>query len=422
MGASMMKFKFLHAADIHLDSPLRGLSRYEGVPVDQVREATRTALDNLIDLAVAQGVAFVVIAGDLYDGRWDDMATGLYFCRAMRRLNDAGIEAYIVLGNHDAASQQTLRLPLPGNVHLFSHKAPETIVHAATGTALHGQSYERPDTREDLSSGYPAAVAEVLNIGVLHTALTGRPPHDDYAPAHPEGLAAKGYHYWALGHVHAHEIVSDDPYIVFPGNLQGRHIRECGPKGAVLVTVENDHVVDVEHVALDAVRWADLAVEVSGCETVADVDARVHQVLVEAHRSQAAGRPLIARVTLTGTTALHGLLAQRLPLLRDEVRVHAANVAEDLWIEKVRLATQSIEAADGQAAPDDLAALLGEGETSVELHAALQSDFALLLSRVPPDLGEDSEIIGAARAGALTPLLARAAAALQARLEEGGVE
>jgi exonuclease SbcD len=419
----MTKFRFLHAADIHLDSPLRGLSRYEGVPVDQVREATRTALDNLIELAIARGVAFVVIAGDLYDGRWDDMATGLYFCRAMRRLNDAGIEAYIALGNHDAASQQTLRLPLPGNVHLFSHKASETFIHAATGTALHGQSYDRPDTREDLSAAYPAAVAEALNIGVLHTALTGRPPHDDYAPAHPEGLAAKGYHYWALGHVHAHEIVSIDPYIVFPGNLQGRHIRECGPKGAVLVAVEDGLVAGLEHVALDAVRWADVTVEVSGCGSVGAVDARVHQALAEAHRSQAAGRPLIARVTLTGATALHGLLAQRLALLRDEVRVHAANVAEDLWIEKVRLATRPAETVGAQATtPDDLTALLGEGEASAELHAALQSDFALLLSRVPPELGEDSEMIGAARAEALAPVLARAAAALQARLEEWTAE
>ena len=185
----MATFKFLHTADIHLDSPLRGLSRYEGVPVEQVRLATRDALTNLVDLALEEAVAFVIIAGDLFDGAWDDFSTGLYFCAAMRRLKDAAIPVYIGYGNHDADSLQTKRLPLPENVHVFGSRAPQTFIDDATGVALHGQSYKTRDPGGDLSAAYPAAVEGRLNIGVLHTALEGgRPPMRPMHLARPTSL------------------------------------------------------------------------------------------------------------------------------------------------------------------------------------------------------------------------------------------
>ena len=236
----MASFRFLHAADVHLDSPLRGLSRYEGVPADDIRIATRTALNNLIDAAIEERVAFIVIAGDIYDGDWQHFGTGLFFCAAMGRLEKAGIDVFLLFGNHDAESVQTKKLPLPKNVRTFGTEKPTTFIHEATATALHGWSYKIKDTRANLAASYPAALPNHLNIGVLHTALTGgRPPHAPYAPCSPAELSARGYHYWALGHVHDFEVVSESPFIVFPGNLQGRNIRECGAKGAVIVTVDD---------------------------------------------------------------------------------------------------------------------------------------------------------------------------------------
>src|SRR3546814_14750790 len=93
---SLTSFKFLHAADIHLDSPLHGLSRYEGLPVDEIRSATRAAFDNLVQCAIDEDVDFVVLAGDLFDGDWRDMGTGLSFAQAMGSLDPAGIPAFLL--------------------------------------------------------------------------------------------------------------------------------------------------------------------------------------------------------------------------------------------------------------------------------------------------------------------------------------
>lgn len=416
----MTTFKFLHTADIHLDSPLRGLSRYEGVPIDQVRLATRAALNNLIDCAIEEAVAFVVIAGDLFDGEWDDFSTGLHFCGVMRRLDEAGIEVYVAYGNHDAESLQTKRLPLPTNVHAFSSKSPQTFVHEQSGAALHGQSYKSRDPGGDLSAAYPTALPGRLNIGVLHTALEGgRPPHAPYAPCSPAQLAAKGYDYWALGHVHTHEVITEAPHIVFPGNLQGRNIRERGPKGAVLVSVENGAVASLEFRAFDAVRWSHVRINVAACASLSEVEILTREALETAFADEAEGRPLVARVTLEGRTALHGELNQRLSVWREEVRALSAAVSDQLWIEKVRITTEPADEGVADAADtDEITQLLDDGVDQPELRDVLAADFGLLFGRIPPELADDNEILGAAKAGAYGTLLKDAAASLRARLAE----
>ena len=175
-------FKFLHAADIHLDSPLRGLDRYEGAPADQIRGATRRAFENLVEVALREEVALVVLAGDLYDGDWRDFNTGLFFVKQMARLKEAGIPAYAVSGNHDATSRITRRLPLPENVHVFPTGEATTVRLEGVDVAIHGQSFAEQCTTEDLAKNYPAAVSGVFNLGVLHTSMTGRDGHGSYAP------------------------------------------------------------------------------------------------------------------------------------------------------------------------------------------------------------------------------------------------
>jgi exonuclease SbcD len=415
-----MDFKFLHAADIHLDSPLRGLAQYQGVPAEVVRTATRGALDNLVAKAIEEEVAFVVIAGDLYDGEWDAFSTGLFFCAAMGRLQRAGIEVFVVLGNHDAESQLTRPLPLPENVRVFSTKAAESLEHAATGVVLHGHSYKTRDPGGDLAAGYPAARAGAFNIGVLHTALTGnRGPHAPYAPCTPEQLAAKGYDYWALGHVHSFEQVRIDPYIIFPGNLQGRNIRETGPKGAVLVSVAERRVTGVENLALDVVRWAQVEVSLGGATAEPQAHELIRQALSQALEQEADGRPLMARVRLTGGTAIHNALAEGRDGLREEIRAIGAALSETLWLVKVVLATHAPPAVNSTAPADDFEALLAALSDDSAIHGDLNADLADFLSKAPAELDQDVELIAEARAGRLAPLLADAADALRARLGGG---
>jgi DNA repair exonuclease SbcCD nuclease subunit len=386
------EFKFVHAADLHLDSPLRGLQRYEGAPVAELRGATRRATENLVQLCLDEQVAFLLIAGDLFDGDWKDYGTGLFFVKQMKRLKDGDVRVFIVRGNHDAQSKMSHKLRLPDNVHLFAARSPETIHLEALGVAIHGQSYAQRDTQDDLSAGYPAAVSGALNIGVLHTSLDGREGHANYAPCTTGGLLSKGYDYWALGHVHKREVVSSDPWIVFPGNLQGRHARELGPKGASLVTVVDQDITEVKHCSLDVVRWVDCPVDVTGQsdgEAVLDCVERALQDEVAKHDD----RLIAARVTITGCTEAHGELLRAVGHYQGEVRGRAIDLGDDcLWIEKVRLRTTAdfdVEALrDGDGPYAELlrstAALAGD-EQAV---AALATSLSELVKKV------DSAVLG----------------------------
>jgi DNA repair exonuclease SbcCD nuclease subunit len=338
MNLVMPDFRFLHAADLHLDSPLRGLETDASAPVELIRGATRRALGRMVDLALRETVRFVVIAGDVYDGEWPDYGTGLFFASQMRRLTDAGIEVFIIRGNHDAANRviRSLRMPSP-LVHMFDHKAAHSFDIEPLGVVVHGQSFADKAVPDDLSLKYPPARAGYFNIGVLHTSATGFAGHDTYSPCEPARLAAHGYDYWALGHVHERTILGTDPWILFSGNIQGRHIGETGAKGVSLVTVADGRVVDVSHVALDDdLRWAHVIVPLDGAGDEAQALALVGEHL-EAALRDAGERHLAARVTLTGATAAHAALAG--DGLRAKIR-NEADVLHRIWVEKVVLRTR----------------------------------------------------------------------------------
>jgi len=201
----LTNFTFIHAADIHLDSPLLGLSAYEGAPVEMLRDAPRAAFRNLVDEAINEHIDFMVISGDLYDGDWPDFNTGLFFAQEMGRLNREDIPVFIVHGNHDAESKLTKTLSMPDNVTIFSSRKAETYYLKSLDVALHGQSFRTAKIEENLALNYPTAASDCFNIGVLHTAVEGHAAHAHYAPCSLSDLVDKGYDYWALGHVHVHE-------------------------------------------------------------------------------------------------------------------------------------------------------------------------------------------------------------------------
>lgn len=377
--------RFIHTADIHLDSPLAGLKARVGE--ERARDlvgATRRAFTGMIDTAVEQAVDFVVIAGDLYDGDWRDFSTGLFFAEGMARLEHSGIRVALVKGNHDAENAMTRSLTLPPNVKVFRSDRAETFRWDDLGVALHGRSYGQRQMRDNIAAGYPAPVPGLLNIGVLHTAADGRPGHEPYAPCALTELAAKGYAYWALGHVHAREVLSERPWIVFPGNLQGRHANETGPKGFTLVTADAGEVMAVEHIDADVVRWARVTVEIDGCSGLDDVGERVRAALGEA-LEEAGRRTLAVRLTLTGRGAAHRTLAGNPERTAAECAVAAARAGGDVWIEKVELRTAEPDAG-APALPDAFGELLHaveEVRVDPAEHDSVRAELEALLSRMP---------------------------------------
>jgi DNA repair exonuclease SbcCD nuclease subunit len=388
-------FRFLHAADIHLDSPLVGLERYDSAPVDTIRGATRRAFENLVQTAIDERVAFVLLAGDLYDGDWKDWRTGLFFNEQMTKLREARVPVFLVAGNHDAESQITRHLRLPDNVHRFSTKRPETRRLDDLGVAVHGQGFGHRAVPEDLAQGFPAADPGLFNIALLHTSLNGRPGHDVYAPTTIDVLAQKGYGYWALGHVHRREEVSKAPWVVFPGNLQGRHARETGPKGFTLVTVDDGAVIDVAHRDADVVRWEACSIDVDGLSSGDAVIERVADRLQE-EAKRAGGRTLAVRVLLQGEGGCHQDFAGDPVRWINEVRAVAAGVGQTpVWIEKVQVDTRAAADLAVLAARDDaLGSILREcrdAAPSPEEAAVLRETLEDLRRALPPELLSGAE-------------------------------
>lgn len=414
--------KFIHAADIHLDSPLNGLSAYPDAPAEQLRSATRDAFTVLVDRAIEEAVDFMVIAGDLYDGGWRDYNTGIFFCKEMGRLKRAGIPVYLLFGNHDAESEMTKKLELPDNVHTFSASRPQTFKVEGLAVALHGQSFKQRDITTNLVTGYPAPVADHFNIGVLHTALEGYASHPNYAPCTIDELHGKGYQYWALGHVHEFEKWSGPATIVFPGNLQGRNVRERGRRGAVQVTVDDAGDITVERMFIDILRWEHLTVDASGCETLEEVVRKTGQGL-EALLDIDGEVPRAARITITGKTKAHGDLFGLAAQLRHEVLAQIAAIGnERLWLEKVRVETQPVvDVAKLQERNDaftDLQVILEEAATDVEFNAQLQAALAPFAAKAPLELQSEVPLIEQIRKGDLQALVNEVAPGLLAHLSQ----
>ena len=416
----MQSFRFIHTGDIHLDSPLKGLSGQEGAAADRIRTATRTAFENLISQAIEDEVDFVVIAGDLYDGDWRDYQTGLFFVKQMGRLAQAGIPVFLLHGNHDAESQITRKLTLPSNVSVFPARKAETFRLAHLNVALHGQSFRQRDIPDNLVPTYPPPVAGYFNIGVLHTGLGGTPGHANYAPCAVEDLINQGYDYWALAHVHQAAVLHERPYVVFCGNLQGRHIRESGPKGASLVAVEGGQVEEISPLHVDCVRWIYLPVPVDQCSALADVVDCVRQSIEDVVERDAQGRLLACRIELRGRTGLHGELLASADHLLAEARAAALGLGEDIvWIERFVVATASSEtAASRQDALGDLQRIIESAGSDAELQARLASDLSDLVRKLPHDVRADADdaVLKAAVDGNIASLIAHGGAYLSARL------
>jgi DNA repair exonuclease SbcCD nuclease subunit len=402
--------KFIHTADIHLDSPLSGLAAYKDAPADLLRTVTRDAFTKLVDVAIDEAIDFMVIAGDLYDATWKDYNTGHFFCREMGRLNKVGVPVYLLFGNHDADSEMTKKLTLPPNVHTFDTRKANTFRMDALKVAIHGRSYKDAATLDNLAVGYPDPVAGWLNIGVLHTALGGNATHANYAPCSVAELNAKGYDYWALGHVHEHAVVQESPWIVFPGNLQGRHIRETGPRGAVMVTSDDGRIQSVDRLLVDLLRWQIVDVDASAAIEMAEVVRLVGQAFERLVANTPEKIFLSVRVCIKGKTAAHGELFGLEPQLREEILGQAASQGIDrLWVEKVRLETQPMsgmdEVGERSDAIADLRALLAGAPEDADFLKSLLDDLRPMVDKAPIELIKSVPELDAIRNGNVSDIV-----------------
>jgi DNA repair exonuclease SbcCD nuclease subunit len=402
-----MRFSFIHAADLHIDSPLAALGRKNAEAAAFFASAGRRAVQALVDETIQSQAAFLIIAGDVFDGDWPDVSTGLFFMRELVRLERANVPVFMLRGNHDAESRMSRGLKWPGNVREFSTRKAETFELGELRAVLHGRGFPDRAVEEGFVAGYPSRRDGWLNIGVLHTSLDGRPGHAPYAPCSVTELKNFGYDYWALGHIHQREIVAHDPWIVYPGNLQGRSVRETGPKGAMRVTVDDGRVVSAEPLELAAACWAHVEIDVAGCEDLDAVYARIHEQLSNAH-TQGDARPLAARLTLRGATALHDVLLARREHVEEQALGAAERVSHQCWIEKIRLETttpaRSADAVETKSLGLD--ALLDAAAADPDFATQFDAMVTEIRNKTPPELREafNEEALGA---GALSQAVRR---------------
>jgi DNA repair exonuclease SbcCD nuclease subunit len=380
-----VSFKFLHAADIHLDSPLRGLALTADDRAEPFRSASRRAFVNLVETAVQQEVAFLAIAGDLFDGDWKDLKTGLFFAEQMGHLARAEIPVFVVYGNHDAETVISRKLPWPDNLRVFSSRLAQTAEIGELKIAVHGRSFSRPDISENIALGYPAPKAGWFNVGLLHTACDGREGHEPYAPCTLDQLIAHNYDYWALGHVHKREVLNEHPHVVFPGNLQGRHVKEKGAKGATLVSVSDGQVVELEALTLDAARWAHIIMDLTGLSDREEMLSALEQRLRE-EVGAAGDRPLATRVEFVGSTEIHAALVGDQVGLRGDTEAIAFGVSDTIWVEKVKVSTSDPSEGSLALRSDTLGKLvhvIGEVAKDPEIQAKLAGEIRTLSTRLP---------------------------------------
>jgi exonuclease SbcD len=306
---------------------------------------------------------------------------------------------------------------MPENVHFFPSDRPDTLRLERLGVVLHGRSFGTPAVKTDLAQSYPSAAAGCFNVGVLHTCATGREGHEPYAPCSLETLRAKGYDYWALGHVHRREVLLDDPPVVFAGNTQGRHARETGAKGCYLVTVDDAGRPTLNFKALDVVRWEAATVDASGAENAYDLIDRFREALLS-YLERAPDLLTVLRVTVAGETSVHDEILSDPERWMHEIRSATVDEAgERAWIEKVVFRTRPPAGArKPEGAVGELLDLIDEFSAAPDVLSGLSSELADLAKKLPREFKEAPEAWRLDDPNRIKELLAEAKPMLMRRL------
>ncbi len=390
----MKPFRFLHAADLHLDSPFRGMTALPDAVRDRVRESTFLAFYRMIDAAVEERVDFVVISGDVYDLADRSLRAQIRFQKGMEKLAERGIPVFVVHGNHDPEDGRRAELAWPETVRIFGSREVEAApvcVGGKTVANVYGISYPTSAVTDNLADRFKVKEGSPYDIAVLHCNVDGEASHDNYAPCSRAQLVQSGFHYWALGHIHARRVLHEHPHIVYPGNLQGRSVRETGAKGCYIVQVSDTGRTELKFRAVDALRWFCEPVSIAGIGTEQELRERIDERL-EQVKAAADGRPSLVRLVFEGRGSLHTALQRgtHLQELIAEIRDEQAEWAKQdeaaafVWIESAHVQT---------GAPIDMRLLLE------------QDSFLGDLLRISRQLMNDEEELQALCESALSGLL-----------------
>ena len=387
----MPDFRFIHAADLHLDTPFVGVRRAAPEVADALREASLDAWDALVDLAVERNAAFLLLAGDIYDGPERGVRAQVRFLRGLLRLEEANVRVFMVLGNHDALEGWSVVEKWPANVHLFAPDRVEAVPVEREGQRLavvHGVSFPRRDVRENLALRFERGDEPGFHVGLLHCQVGASPEHESYSPCSLDDLLKAGMDYWALGHVHRRQTLREGrPWVAYAGSLQGRSPKpgEQGAKGALVVDVEDGEATGVAFEALDRVRFLACEVDVSGLQGVSALVDALSEKLEEL-RAANPGRGLIVRAALTGRGALHGELARSGALegVAETLEADAAGREPFVWWERIADTTRPALDRDQFRARDDFPA---EVVRAVDALRADPDKLAALLADVARPLG-----------------------------------
>ncbi|MBS9722132.1 DNA repair exonuclease [Tianweitania sp. BSSL-BM11] len=359
-----MPFRFVHTADIHLDSPLRSLSLRNPDLAALIGDATRQALVAIVDLCLHEQVDALIIAGDLYDGDQTSMKTARFLAGQMERLHQAGIAVYKIRGNHDALSKITAELILPPSLKVFNGRG-ETVEINRDGLdiVLHGLSFTKPHAPESLLPKYKRPAPDTVNIGIMHTSLAGAPGHDLYAPCSVADLHDWGFDYWALGHIHTRSHHAGERTVIMPGMPQGRDINEAGEKTVTLVTVNDDKSITVEERPTSIAQFERIPVDLSSATNWREAIEQIEQA-VAVIRDQTRADHLVGRLMLSGQTELSWTLRRDRDLLLTEMEQRLEGMNKT-WIEKIELST---------SAPSPNAPVTGTADPVAELGALMKTD------------------------------------------------
>ncbi len=338
--------RFVHCADLHLDTPFRGLSHVNDDVARTLNEATFRAWDNIVELAIREQVDFVVVAGDVYDSRDKSLRAQLRFRDGLARLADNRIPSFVAFGNHDPVDGWSNTLEWPQETHFFGTREVDSCEVRRNGTVaatVHGISFAKEDIKDDLAARFAAPEKVIPSIAVLHCNVGSNTGHEPYAPTTIEELSSKGFTYWALGHVHTHHTLrTDGPAIVYPGCSQSRHPNETGAKGCCIVTLHNSQPPDIRFVATDTVRYFRGEVDVTQCSSIDAIRQEITTACTSA-AEQAEGRYLVARLSLTGHTPLQRELTRgnTITELAESIRTDLFAREQWVWLERLSLMTRA---------------------------------------------------------------------------------
>lgn len=383
-----MIFKFLHLADIHLDTTF--LCRTASLRA-RLRDALRCAFERAVDAAIEEGVHAVLIAGDLFDSERLSFTTERFLLAQLHRLDGAGIPCFYVTGNHDPGGLRYRggHLEWPASFHRIGGREP--FIHDVTDcngrplARIVGMGHATSREEANLAGGFPVSEGRIPHVGLLHAFVTSADQidaHDRYAPCSLEDLRRTRYSYWALGHIHKRQQVCDIAEAWFPGNVQGRHARETGAKGGLMVTIDGSAPADVSFRSFAPVRWAELEIaDIESAHTFRDIAAQVHAAFDDLIREDAGAEDWLLRIQFRGRTPLADSL--RSDDGRDEL--------EEMLASRLGALDVTVRA-DRVASPIDLERYRGEPHllgSVIELLEEAEADPDVLRSLAPQTLAKD---------------------------------